>query len=281
MNRGEYLRSAKALLVDNFRSNDPDGSMTAASAAYLLKRLLGNFEDFGFLKFKDLLFELENENFLVTGPNSKNAFSLRLLRSEGKASLPQPSMHHKRLKTDVWYAFVKADPPGKRYFNSSSGEILNENDASPGIGWIELTPVSSEWEKQNAISFLDKKNITSESARNAIQASKWYLAFAESLCEISPQLANEWKRERSKAVIEVVQNWCESNGVDVSLVFENAATIQKRIDNQVILHPVNRSQDQLRQVLLSSISKLTTAELLEIRIPASILIGELRPDLLK
>jgi len=55
MNRSEYLKSAKSLLVDNFRSNDPDGSMTAASAAYLLKRLLGNFEDFGFLKFKDLL----------------------------------------------------------------------------------------------------------------------------------------------------------------------------------------------------------------------------------
>ena len=82
-------------------------------------------------------------------------------------------------------------------------------------------------------------------------------------------------------MIEVVEKWCDENGVDVSLVFENVATIQKRIAPQDTLHPASRNQDQLRQVLLNSISMLTTAELLEIRIPAYILIGELRPDLLK
>lgn len=281
MNRGEYLKSAKSLLVDYFRPNDLDGSMTAASAAYLLKRLLGNFEDFGFFKFKNLLDELQAENFLVTGANSKNAFSFRLLMGERNARPPQLSMHNKRLKADVWYAFVKSDPPGKRYLDSSSGEIRSNREVSPGVGWIELTPISSEWEKQNAIAFLDCKNVTSETAKQAIQGPKWYLAFTESLYEISPQLANEWKRERSRAVIEVVEKWCEENSVDVSLVFENVATIQKRVAHQDTFRPATRNQDQLRQVLLDSISKLTTAELLEIRIPASILIRELRPDLLK
>ena len=122
MNRGEYLKLAKSLLVDNFRPNDPDGSMTAASAAYLLKRRLGNFEDSGFLKFKDLLDELQVEKFLVTGSNSKQAFSFKLLMGEREANSHQILTHSKRLRADVWYAFVKADPPGRRFFDSSSGE---------------------------------------------------------------------------------------------------------------------------------------------------------------
>ena len=77
MNRIDYLEQAKSLLSDNFRPNDPDGSMTAASAAYLLKRLIGNFEDVGFFKFRDLLDQLQSEGFLAIGSNSKHAFSKR------------------------------------------------------------------------------------------------------------------------------------------------------------------------------------------------------------
>ena len=75
-----YLERAIEVLAQNFQSNDVNGSMTAASAAYLLKRLLGDFEQAGFLKFKDLLNELEKSGYIVTGRNSKDAYSFRILR---------------------------------------------------------------------------------------------------------------------------------------------------------------------------------------------------------
>ena len=280
MNRIEYLEQAKSLLSDNFRPNDPDGSMTAASAAYLLKRLIGNFEDVGFFKFRDLLDHLQSEGFLEIGSNSKNAFSFRLLGEE-REEISRPIPMQKRLKADVWYAFVKADPSGKRFFNSASGEIRTRRDVSPGDGWIELTPISSEWEKQNAIEFLERRNVTSETARQAILDPKWYLAFTESLFDVAPQLANDWKRERSHAVIEVVEKWRNANSIDMSLVYESATPDKKRVVSPVKPVPATRNQDHLRAVLLNSISRMTTAELLEIRISASILIGELRPDLLQ
>lgn len=281
MNRVDYLERAKSLLRDNFRPNDPDGSMTAASAAYRLKRLLGNFEDVGFFKFKDLLQTLQDENFLVTGPNSKQAFSFKLLGNAKGPNRTQAPLGQRRLKADVWYAFVKADPPGKRYFDSLSGEIRVNCETPPGNGWIELTPVSPSWEKQNASAFLDRNDVTSQKARQAIEEPKWYLAFSEALHGVSPQLASDWKRERSHSVIDVVEKWCKDNGIDTSQIYEATSQIQKRTFTQFKPVPPSLGQDILREALLNAISHLTTAELLEIRIPASKLIGELRPDLLQ
>ena len=277
----EYLDRAKSVLSETFRANDSDGSMTAASAAYLLKRTIGSFEDVGFFKFKELLQALQAEGFLQTGANSKQAFSF-VLKVPTQAKSTQLHQVQRRLRADIWYAFVKEVPPGKRFFNSKTGLVKTHCESVSGAEWIEIVPIDPANEKQLAIDFLEQHQIPTTEAQNSLNDPKWYIAFSDFLTHHSAQIANAWKRERSKSVVEIVEAWRQEHGLDEALVYEQMPmrvlydSPRKHLDNHV-----GNGRDPLRNALLNAIAKMSVDELLEIRVPASYLVTELRPDLLK
>lgn len=276
-----YVDLAKAVLAEHFRSNDPDGSMTAASAAYILKRLAGSFEEAGFFKFKDLLGLLESEGFLKTGTNSKNAFSFHLASTPVSHGVPA-FRSQRRLRADVWYAFVKSEPEGQRFFNVETGHIRTQCESSPGVEWVEISPIDPANEKQLALEFLTQKHLSVEDAKPALDATNWYIAFPEFLKQHSVQLASDWKRDRSVAVVAIVEEWRQQHNIDEELVYE---TRQSQLIRTSSLSrstaQSNRGREPLRQALLNAIGRMSAEELLEVRIPTSYLVDELRPDLLK
>ncbi len=281
MNQRAYVDQAKVALAENFRPNDPDGSMTAASAAYILKRLVGGFEDAGFFKFKDLLAQMEADGFLTTGTNSKEAFSFRL-SSPSASSGVLAFRPHRRLRSGVWYAFVKAEPIGERFFNADTGQVRTQGEETPGDSWIEIPQIDPAKEKQRAEEFIEQNSPSLPGASDALNQSDWYIAFPELLKQHSVQLANNWKRERSTAVVATVEEWRKQHGIAEALIYEAQLAKATRLPSQT--NAALRSsgeRDPLRIALLNAIAKMSVDELLLVRMPASYLVDELRPDLMK
>ncbi len=258
----EYVVRAKVALAENYRANDSDGSMTAASAAYILKRTIGSFEDVGFFKFKDLLQALQQEGFLETGANSKQAFSF-VLKAPIRTTSSPTYQAQRRLCADVWYAFVKEDPLGKRFLNSKTGQVRTQCENSPGHEWIEIVPVDPAKEKGLALDFLKRNEISSIEAQDSLDDPKWYVAFAEFLSQNSAQLVNAWKRERSKAVVAIVEEWRREHRVDEAIVYEPTLPRVPSYPPQRHSSTVTgNGRDALRQSLLNAIAKMSTDELL-------------------
>lgn len=284
MTTQEYLRDAFQIISKNFRSNDPTGSMTAASAALLVKRIVGDHRDYGFPKFKDVLAALASEGRLRTGTNSKDAFSLWLTEGTAPPAKPfQSSDRFRPLRNQVWFAFIASQPKGKRYLHRTTGEARVGCSESPGESWDEIHPISPDDDRDNARQFLKNNHVDDTEIQSAIDEERWYLDFPQQLAAKSPQLAVEWKRERSSRVIDHVKKWCDQNDVDQEVVFESfvPAKPPSTIRFAEPIRNVGPANDNLRRVLLEAIQRMSTDDLLGISIPASHLITILRPDLLR
>ncbi len=284
MNVQEYLRDAFEIISESFRSNDPTGGMTVASAALLVKRKLGDHKDYGFLKFKDVLATLAREGRLRTGPNSKEAFSLWLTEGTAPPVRPfQPSDRFRPLRNRVWFAFIASQPEGGRYLSQTTGEVRVGCSGSPGESWVEIHPISPDDDRNNARQFIGNNDINDAEIQSSIDEERWYLDFPKQLAAKHPQLAVAWKRERSSRVIEYVKTWCDQNDVDPEVVFEKLAPAKSPSTNRFADSIRNDlpATDDLRKVLLEAIQRMSTDDLLRISVPASHLIAILRPDLLR
>lgn len=279
-----YLAAVLKVIRENFRPDDPvTGSMTAAAAAGLVRHSLGiDWSVFGFAKFKDLLGALIRQGAISAGENSKHAYAIWLT--------PNPNSHPqvpavssteghsfpliRRLRKNVWFAFVADYLAGRRFFHRRSGEVRVGLEHTPGEEWLEITPLNQSEEKVAASQFLDRLELSDDAELKAsIANDRWYVDFPKALANRDPRFASEWKARRSQRIVSLVEKWCEANGVDSHLVYE-PATLQS-----VPISP-GCSPLQLRNVLLAAISRMSTDQLLDIRIPARFVIAELRPDLL-
>ncbi len=284
MSTQEYLCDAFRIISENFRSNDPTGGMTAASAAYLVKRIVGDHRDYGFPKFKDVLAALSTEGRLRTGTNSKDAFSLWLTEGTAPSAKPfQTSDRFRPLRNQVWFAFIASQPEGKRYLHRTTGEARVGCAEAPGESWAEIDPISSDSERDNARQFLENNDVDDTRIQSAIDGERWYVDFPQQLATKSPHLAVEWKRERSSRVIDYVTKWCDQNDVDQKVAFESFVPVKPPSTTRFAesTRNVGPANDDLRGVLLEAIQRMSTDDLLSISIPASHLIAVLRPDLLR
>lgn len=284
MNTQDYLSESFRIISENFRSNDPTGGMTVASAAYLVKRIVGNYRDFGFPRFKDVLATLTSEGRLRTGTNSKDAFSLWL--TEGTVPAAKPIQNPDRfrpLRNQVWFAFIASAPAGKRFLHRTTGETRVGCSELIGESWVEIQPIPTGDERQNARQFLEENGVDETEFQEVIDGERWYVDFPQHLAAKSPHLAIGWKRERSSRVIDYVRKWCDQNNVDQEVVFESFASAKP--SNSIGLAEsariVGPTRDGLRGVLLEALQRMSTDDLLHFSIPASHLIAVLRPDLLR
>lgn len=271
MSRDEYLSKVFDLLSVNFRADDHTGGMTAAAAGYLLQRLGADHRELGFERFKNVLEALEEQGLLRTGENSKGAYSFWLSEAQLR-ELPT----FRRLKKQVWHAFVANRPPGLRFLNATTGDVEFTLEHVPGPSWKEVTPIDSETQKSWARDFLCEEQIQSPEYEDALREENWYAAFP-ALLQRQGGNVNVWNKRRSQRVVEHVRAWCATNSVDEAVTLE---TPTQRKSQKLAVHyePIG---DDLRSVLMAAIGKMSTEELLSIRIPAQHLVEVLRPDLMK
>ncbi len=280
MNGEEYLSEVYRIIRENFRSSDPSGGMAVASAAYLVKHVLGHDQTvFGFEKFKDVLQVLEKRELLQTGSDSKSAFAVWLTEKAAASAQPiaQSIARFRPLRNQVWFAFVSATPAGGRFLNRKTGEVrIGVTDHPADDDWVEITPIDSSAEREIALRFLKERGIEDQDIITCVSSERWYVEFPKALARNNPTLARDWKRERSQQVIEKVNAWCERHDVNKRLVFDEVPTSPSKGAVRNFESP----EKQLRQLLLAVVHRMPTDELLRLHLPAYQVVAVLRPELL-
>jgi hypothetical protein len=282
MTSDEYLAEVLRILRQNFRSKDPSGGMTVAALAYLVKRSVqADQTNFGFAKFKDVLHELEARGELLTGKDSKGALSVWLAdhAPTNAQQVASPSAESlTRLTRPMWFAFVSEIPSGYRYIHRATGEIKIglSNALDKSEGWVEIVPLDTSVELQNAKEFAESRTIKDPAVQAALESRRWYAEFPKALAALNHPLAAEWNRSRSNRVIDRAKSWAHEHEIDSKFIFESWLPAPFR----GIKHGRKPERSHLKSMLLTALGDLTTEELLNLQIPARQLVAALRPDLL-
>jgi len=279
VNPQQYLEEVLKVIKGTFRPNDSSGSMPVSTAAYLVKFRTGHdHTTFGFAKFKDVLAELERQGLVRTGTNSKHAYALWLTDAAGTSASPEtPPLQHapyRPLRNPVWFAFVSESQQGRRFLNRITGEVRVGVQDAPGGDWVEIVPISPAKEKEEANRFLSDNQLDSApEPRRALSSARWYYEFPQALATIDQQLASRWKRQRSNRVLAEVEALRTRHHVEAERLFEPERPRSYELAQQ-------RQPAELRQILLNAVQHLSTEQLLDLQIPARLLIAAVRPDLL-
>ena len=184
------------------------------------------------------------------------------------------------LRKPVWFAFVASEPKGLRFLNKSNGDILLGQKEAPEGEWIPIEPLGSEYEKRIAIDFLKNNNLREDDFSSVLEKDRWFVEFPNALHGTKSYLPGKWKRERSRQVVELVQEWCSKNEIPEKFIFDDyPKAARKPSQVQSNCEPEEKCDD-LRKCLLDAIKRMSTDELTEIRIPVQHLVAVLRPDLL-
>lgn len=297
MDPEQYLNEVNRIITSNFQPDDSKGSMTAARAGYYVRQVTAaDHAAAGFLKFKDVLLELERRGAIRIGSDSKGALAIWL--HDQRAIFPRinsfvptepastsacgppgeaNTARFRRLRNPVWLAFVGDFPVGRRFMHKETGIIRKgqQNPPQPSDEWAEITPTEPAIDKADAAAFLRSEGRdTDEHLRTALESPAWFREFAAALESVDPFLAAKWKRRRSNRVIAHAEQWRRQHGVGSELIYESRTTIPQ----PVVTPPTTASQ--LKDALLSAVRQMEVHDLLELRIPAKHLVAALRPELL-
>ena len=276
----EFIESVVQLL----RSKTPEPEtqpITAAKVGSILRREHGGaiWQDFGFVTLKQLLVEMESKGFLRIGRTTKDALAIQLGDS-GKFNLapPQPdnksvASAHRFLRKVYWIAFALEHPTGKRFVNSSSGEIRFglEEAPEPSKDWIECESVAPETQKSWAEQFLAEKNIPLDHALSeSLAADDWYQKFPKVLNGHAGHVLPQWNRIRSRKISTEVENWCKKHGIAIDTAFQpqiKRPKLAKEIAVRKATIGPGAEEAWVRKVVLDALSHAPIETLLELSVP--------------
>lgn len=269
MDTSHFLSAVYEVIRLNYPSGNPEG-MTAARAGFLIRQAFPglSWESIGFPKLKHILEELQARGLIRIGTNRKHALSVWLAsdtESQGVATSavvsPWPPRHS--LRKDVWNAFVLELPLGRRFLNRRTGNVRMATPDAPNASqdWVEIRPIGQETQKAWARDFLQANNLENDEAcLAALDAPDWYRHLPGALGANKANLLPSWNRVRTQYVIGHVREWCETESVPESFVFEQRVSREERPQGMV-----GMASRDIRSAVLRALSRMTVDELLEIR----------------
>ncbi|MGB4059049.1 hypothetical protein [Acidovorax sp. NCPPB 3576] len=253
---------------------------TAALGGLLLKALPDiSWKTFGKRTLSAFIQDIEGQGKLALIKTQKDALAVTL---GDTASAPVVSASEKTssLRKAIWDAFVLLSPSGKRFMHRKDGTVRVALEAAPvpTEDWIEITPIDLESQKKWASDFL-AQNSTDGKDFSALSASEdWQpQIFIQKLRQIDEASARAWNKLRTVKVSVVVQNWLTQNSLPHNFAFQPAtkSSNNKSVAEYTIETPSPRNQDDLRKVILAALSSLPIEKLLEIPIPAGVMLTAL------
>ncbi|WP_185265508.1 hypothetical protein [Halopseudomonas xiamenensis] len=271
------------LVVQTVAKNLKPGSRyitTAALGGLLLKASPEqSWKAFGKRTLSELLVELESSGKLTRIKTEKDALAVSL---GDAASVPPVAAIEKfnPLRKPVWDAFVLLSPEGKRFLNRQNGVVRVALDVAPtpADDWIEIPRISVETQKEWAREFLSER--LENDANLAVQGldEDWHpQVFVQELKHSDEATAHLWNQFRSAKVSVIVRDWLEQHSLSHELAFQSGARpnrVRAATERTNENYQVHRSED-VRQVILAALSNLPLEKLLEIPIPAGVMLSAL------
>ena len=188
--------------------------------------------------------------------------------------LPQfGSSQYRRLRTEVWDAFICELPAGLRYINGTTGEVRMalEGPPDPPHEWRKIQVIDGTVQKKWATNFLVTKQCTDDpQLLKALSDSLWFVRFPTVLKDRSKGLSADWNRIRTQRTMAHVRQWCATNTCPAELLFSSGRATGR------VAPAVPTSEDSpLRQTVMSAVSQMSDNKLLELCIPLKYMTGVL------
>lgn len=273
------------LLVQTVTKNmNPESrSITAAALGNLLRQASPDvtWKTFGRRTLSEFLTDTRVQPYLKSFETAKGALAVSPEVGVPVGDVPAIEVFNP-LRKSVWDAFVLPSPGGRRFMHRFNGAIRAglEIAPAPADDWVEIVPISTDEQREWARNFIasaDGQNAAG--AEHALDADGWHpYAFFQALRDQDQNIARLWNRFRSAKVSTRVQEWLTQHSLPVDRGFQGAT----RPRQQEVEESLGISQstsvlggEALREAILLAISTLPLEKLLEIPIPAGVMLSAL------
>ena len=265
----------------------------SVDVAYLGNTLLDaghRWADHGFDRLSEALEHLEQADLVETFRNEKGSLRVRATTKSIVAPASRldsthvtPTAHAQRfrpLRSPIWFAFIAAlAEGGRRLLNRRDGTVWSDPGDPPGAqnDWVAVKPVDQDEQRDWAKQFLDDAQIGEDRQElvGSLEPPDWFRRFPAALAGRGRSLVRDWNHRRSERIIGYVKDWAATNGVPDDVLFDEAPCVRQP-------RPTERAPGarNLRESLLDAVAEMPTDALLELPIPARLVIRAVRPDLL-
>ena len=261
--------------------------------AYLGNTLLTaghRWADHGFERLSEPLQRLEQANLVETFRNEKGSLRVRATTSSivAPALRPEaipvtPTVYAQRfrpLRSPIWFAFIAALAEGhRRLLNRRDGTVWGDPGEPPGAqnDWVAVKPVDQDEQRDWARQFLDDAQIAEDRQEllESLEPPDWFRRFPAALAGRGRSLVRDWNHRRSERIIGHVKDWAATNRVPDAVLFDEAPCVRQPSSTERAAGAGN-----LRESLLDAVAEMPTDALLDLPIPARLVIRAVRPDLL-
>jgi len=281
---------------------------TAAGVRSEMTRLTASgfsHEALGYERFRDFLAAAEGSGrVLLTRPEpgSQADIEVSLPGEQLATRLPKSRVREVPLPGEVWKAFVSWSPGLRRVVERATGQVFtfpaeglalephsiaslrSRVEASPPGEFVDIEPIDRQLHEQWAGEFISEGGLSSEAAdvlRAALGSDKPLGAFASAIRGFENE--NEaWTAYRLRKVRQYISQWSAAREVRVSIDSPEPSAERERRPHGVMARPSREERllpaaDQPRagdprQIVIAAIEQMTLSELLELRIPARILL---------
>ncbi len=268
MTREEFLGAVLQLITENHG----DEGLFAAHLGSLVRRAYEGFDwkALGFRNLSAILDVLENGRLVRRETNEKGALRVWSTEEGAKASGSSISWVESptqgvRLRKDIWSAFVLEVPLGLRYFDKESQSVVMglSRALQKPPSWVEIPPIARQTQQEWAHEILAESDLSSDTELlQALAEERWFIKFTEALRIRAHHLWLSWNRKRTCGVVAHVRKWAKDNTIS----FESLVDVSKRRAEKTSRF-LTADDRQLRRTLMAIIERMTTSELLDIRVP--------------
>ncbi|MDN5780613.1 MAG: OST-HTH/LOTUS domain-containing protein [Luteimonas sp.] len=255
----------------------PDAPFPAAALGGLLRKAAPDvsFKNFGKRSLSEVLEDLQTRESIMLTVTDKGALAVQRT-TVGEAETFKHTDFNP-LRKVMWEAFAFTAPLGRRFLHRLSGSVRAGLNAPPAPvdEWVEITPISAETQRDWAAEFA--KDLDSEVqtiVQPALQDESWSgYAFLSALRGQDPQAARSWNHFRSSRVSMHVQKWLADNTLPPSWAFQQPPSAIPQPKFIPSIASASDDEQETREILLAAIAQLHLSKLLEIPIPAGLLLS--------
>lgn len=272
------------LLVQTVTRNMTQGgrSITAAALGTLLRQASPDvtWKSFEKRNLRDFLDDPRVREHLRVFDTEKGALAVSLVDSSSVREEP-PIEVFNPLRKPVWGAFALPSPKGRRFMHRADGSIRSGLEIAPipADDYVEISPISADEQRDWARDFIatsaDRQKFAD--VERALDADGWHpYAFFQALRGVDEGSARQWNRFRTAKVAARVQEWLAQHSLPVERGFQVAA----RARREDVVESLPRAESVLgssnaREVILAAVAMLPLERLLEIPIPAGVMLSAL------
>lgn len=278
----DYLDLVVQTISRNLESDSH--CLTAAALGGLLRQACpgANWKNFGKRNLSELLGDLEHRGRLKLTKTDKDALAVTLCNVMPLQAVATIGKFDP-LRKSIWDAFVLVAPEGRRFMHRRTGTVRVALDGvpEPADDWVEICPIGTDIQQEWARAFIAEGHGSgADAAAQTLSDGNWHpQLFVQQLKHSDENIARLWNRFRSAKVSLLVKDWLVHHALPSELAFQ---TNTQSSGGQGLTAEgsggrttVESETENVRRAILLALSTLPLEKLLEIPIPAGVMLSAL------